>query len=90
LPVGGIKEKVLAASRAGITDVILPMKNKKDLEEIPEEIRARMKFHLVDTVDEVLDIALPVTYTPEAVCETEELPHYPQPTFGSRISQKLS
>jgi ATP-dependent Lon protease len=90
LPVGGIKEKMLAASRAGMTDVILPMKNKKDLEEIPEEIRAQMTFHLVDTMDEVLDIALPVTYTPEAVCETEGLPHYSQPTFGSRVSQKLS
>lgn len=59
LPVGGIKEKVLAASRAGITDVVLPMKNKRDLEEIPEEIKDKMTFHPVDTMDEVLCIALP-------------------------------
>jgi len=90
LPVGGIKEKVLAASRAGMTDVILPMKNRKDLEEIPEEIRAEMKFHLVDTMDEVLCIALPVAYTPEALCEREEIPHYPQPVFDPGVSQKLS
>ena len=69
LPIGGVKEKVLAASRAGITDVILPMKNKKDMEEIPEEIRAEMNFHLVDTVDEVLDIALPVKYASKTVSE---------------------
>jgi ATP-dependent Lon protease len=90
LPVGGIKEKVLAASRAGMTDVILPMKNKKDLEEIPEEIRAEMTFHLVDTVDEVLDIALPVIYTPETIRETEETPHYPQPVFDPGATHKLS
>jgi ATP-dependent Lon protease len=85
LPVGGIKEKVLAASRAGITDVILPMKNRKDLEEIPEEIRAEMKFHLVDAVDEVLNIALPVAYTPESVCGGQETPHYSH----SGVSQEL-
>jgi ATP-dependent Lon protease len=79
LPVGGIKEKVLAASRAGIEEVILPMKNKKDLEEIPEEIRTKMTFHLVDTMDEVLCIAIPVTYTAETLCESRESSHFPQP-----------
>ena len=66
MPVGGIKEKVLAASRAGITDVILPMKNGRDLDEIPEEIQAQMEFHLVDTMDEVLSIALPVAASQKA------------------------
>jgi len=74
LPVGGIKEKVIAASRAGITGVILPMKNKKDLEEIPEEIQTNMTFHLVDTMDEVLDIALPVVNASEKMRENEEAP----------------
>jgi ATP-dependent Lon protease len=76
LPVGGIKEKVLAASRAGITEVILPMRNSKDLEEIPQEIRDKMTFHPVDTMDEVLCIALPVEYTSEDVCPTRETAHY--------------
>jgi ATP-dependent Lon protease len=58
LPVGGIKEKVLAARRAGINTVILPRRNEKDLEDVPESARATMHFHFVDTMDEVLDLAL--------------------------------
>jgi len=59
LPVGGIKEKVLAARRAGIKTVILPADNKKDVEEnIPEELRRDMHFEFVDTVDKVFEIAL--------------------------------
>jgi ATP-dependent Lon protease len=58
LPVGGIKDKALAAYRAGIHEVILPHQNEKDLEEIPEEIRKTMQLHLVDSMDEVLRIAL--------------------------------
>ncbi|WP_029214536.1 endopeptidase La [Kallotenue papyrolyticum] len=58
LPVGGIKEKVLAAHRAGIRTVILPRRNERDLEEIPEELRAEMNFVLVDRVEEVLKAAL--------------------------------
>ena len=54
LPVGGIKDKVLAAFRGGITEMILPQENEKDLEEIPEEIRGVMEFHLVESMDEVL------------------------------------
>ncbi|RMF83751.1 MAG: endopeptidase La, partial [Nitrospinota bacterium] len=61
LPVGGIKEKVLAAKRAGIRVVILPEKNRKDLEDIPEEIRKDLEFHFVHHVDEVIRLAL----TPE-------------------------
>ena len=88
LPVGGIKEKVLAASRAGMTDVILPMKNKKDLNEIPEEIRDKMKFHPVDTMDEVLCIALPERS--EVVCEAGETPEYSQTAVESGVGQELS
>ncbi|MEA5461183.1 endopeptidase La [Arcicella sp. LKC2W] len=58
LPVGGIKEKILAAKRAGIKEVILCYKNRKDIEEITPSYIADVKFHYVDYVDEVLEIAL--------------------------------
>jgi ATP-dependent Lon protease len=58
LPVGGIKEKVLAAYRAGIREVILPDENEKDLEEIPEEVRDKMRYHFVAHMDKVLSNAL--------------------------------
>jgi ATP-dependent Lon protease len=58
LPVGGIKEKVLAAHRSGLRSVILPRRNEADLEDLPEEVRKALKFIFVETVDEVLDAAL--------------------------------
>ncbi|MFQ5752903.1 MAG: endopeptidase La [bacterium] len=58
LPVGGIKEKVLAANRAGITKVILPKKNEKDLDEIPEEVRNKVQLCFVGDMDEVMQHAL--------------------------------
>lgn len=58
LPVGGIKEKALAALRAGIHEVILPLRNAKDLQEVPDELRKRLQFHFVAHVDEALDRAL--------------------------------
>jgi ATP-dependent Lon protease len=58
MPVGGIKEKVLAARRAGIDTVILPQRNEKDLEDVPESARRSMRFVFVDTMDEVLEHAL--------------------------------
>ena len=58
LPVGGIKEKVLAAHRAGIKTIILPMDNKKDLEEIPLKVKGKLQFFLVEHMDEVLPNAL--------------------------------
>jgi ATP-dependent Lon protease len=58
LPVGGIKEKVLAAHRAGIKTVILPKDNRKDLDEVPVNVKKNLEFKLVDHMDEVLDLAL--------------------------------
>ena len=58
LPIGGLKEKLLAALRAGITEAIIPKENEKDLPEVPENIRGKMKIHLVDNMDQVLKIAL--------------------------------
>src|SRR5271156_4277302 len=58
LPIGGLKEKLLAAHRAGLFEVILPQDNEKDLAEVPENLRTAMKLHFVDTMDQVLQIAL--------------------------------
>ena len=58
LPVGGIKEKVLAAHRSGLKTVILPKRNEADLEDLPEEVRESMQFVFVESVDEVLEAAL--------------------------------
>jgi ATP-dependent Lon protease len=58
LPIGGLKEKALAAQRAGINRLIVPRRNEPDIDDIPEHLRRRMKFTLVDHVDEVLDAAL--------------------------------
>jgi ATP-dependent Lon protease len=58
MPIGGVKEKVLAAHRAGLKTVILPKRNEKDLDDVPKEVREEMKFILAERVDEVIDAAL--------------------------------
>ncbi|HEY3368149.1 MAG TPA: endopeptidase La [Symbiobacteriaceae bacterium] len=58
LPIGGVKEKLLAAHRAGITDIVLPRENEKDLEELPGNVRKKLEIHLVEHMDEVLPVAL--------------------------------
>src|SRR5208282_1444393 len=58
LPIGGLKEKTLAAKRAGIKEVIVPKRNERDLPDIPQEVRDTLKFHFVSNTDEVLAIAL--------------------------------
>ena len=58
LPIGGLKEKVLAARRAHIETIVCPKLNKKDLDEVPAHLRRGMSFHLVDDVEEVLALAL--------------------------------
>jgi ATP-dependent Lon protease len=60
LPIGGVKEKVLAAHRAGMKRVILPKPNEKDLRELPEEIRDAMEFRFAERVEEVLEETIPV------------------------------
>ena len=64
LPVGGIKQKVLAAHRAGLTEVIIPERNRGDLDDVPEEVREELTFHPVLTLEEALDVALEKTGTP--------------------------
>ncbi len=58
LPIGGLKQKVLAAHAAGLSDVIIPERNRGDLEDVPAEVREAMRFHPVMTIDEVLELAL--------------------------------
>jgi ATP-dependent Lon protease len=68
LPIGGLKQKVLAAHAAGLTDVILPERNRADLDDVPEDVRAAMRFHPVMTIGEALEVALePAPARPEAV-----------------------
>src|SRR5262249_14051520 len=66
LPIGGLKEKSLGAMRAGITTVIIPKLNEKDLVDVPEEAKQKLKFIPVETVDEVLDAALEKNSAPSA------------------------
>ncbi|MGZ6371545.1 MAG: S16 family serine protease, partial [Bdellovibrionota bacterium] len=70
MPVGGIKEKVMAAHRAGIERVILSRRNEKDLREVPEEVRKALRFDFVDNVSEVLKLALGVELEPLAQVST--------------------
>jgi ATP-dependent Lon protease len=71
LPIGGIKEKILGARRAGIEQIILPLDNQAELEEIPEDVKETLEFHLVQTLDEVLQIALlPPVSAPYATQES--------------------
>ncbi len=58
LPIGGVKQKVLAAHRAGLTEVVLPARNEADLEDVPEAVREQMTFHFAAEVGEVLEQAL--------------------------------
>ncbi|MDT8297273.1 MAG: S16 family serine protease, partial [Spirochaetaceae bacterium] len=61
LPVGGIKEKIIAAHRAGAKKVILPTENEKDLEDVPEDVRSDIEFIPIATIEELMEAALEVT-----------------------------
>ena len=79
LPIGGLKEKLLAAHRVGIREVILPKENEKDLPDIPENIRDDMKLHFVESMDEVLKVAL------EREIDVKPLP---APTLAEMVSRE--
>jgi ATP-dependent Lon protease len=79
LPVGGVKDKILAASRAGINRIVLPLENERDLDDIPADVRQKMEFHLVESMDEVISITLDGTIVP--LDAKEELPE-PAKTVG--------
>ncbi|MEE2777017.1 MAG: endopeptidase La [Acidobacteriota bacterium] len=85
LPIGGVKDKALAAFRAGITTIILPSENEKDLDDIPEEIRDVMEFHLVESMDEVLRLAIDHEFAPigEPQGKLKEAPTEPPVESGS-------
>ena len=72
LPIGGLKEKLLAAHRGGITTVIIPEENKKDLVDIPKNVTETLEIHAVRWIDEVLDIALERPLTPVQKSEPGE------------------
>jgi ATP-dependent Lon protease len=71
MPIGGVKEKVLAARRAGVTTIILPQRNEKDLEDVPANVQQELQFHFVETIDEVLDIALEPAVVPVRAAVSE-------------------
>jgi ATP-dependent Lon protease len=75
LPVGGVKEKLLAAHRLGITTVLIPKDNEKDLQEVPEEVLAVMAVQLVETIDEVLMLALEDACPTDAGATDDEASH---------------
>jgi ATP-dependent Lon protease len=77
LPIGGLKEKLLAALRAGIFEAILPRSNEKDLSELPDNIRNKMKLHFVDSMDEVLSLALESPLPTPVPAEAEVLAAVP-------------
>jgi ATP-dependent Lon protease len=71
LPIGGVKQKVLAAHRAGLTEVVLPERNGPDLEDVPEEVRDLMTFHLAATIADVLAPALSAEGAPAVAAQEE-------------------
>ena len=85
LPIGGLKEKLLAAHRGGIKTVIIPKDNVKDLEEIPENAKNNLSIHAVESIDEVLSIAL--ENPPEGI---EFVKHKPLNKVKTTRSRKAS
>ncbi len=86
LPIGGVKEKVLGALRAGITDVILPKDNEADVEDVPEEARGKLRFHFVESLEEVLQLAL----LAEQPTERDPSKGGPKGPKGGRVPDELA
>jgi ATP-dependent Lon protease len=84
LPIGGLKEKILAARRAGITTILCPKLNQKELDEVPMQIRRGLSFHLVDEVDDVLKLALIPPLEPRPVVGSGSGPKPSPKTFPGR------
>jgi ATP-dependent Lon protease len=82
LPIGGVKEKVLGAHRAGIKTIILPKDNEADIEDIPEDVRQQLDFHAVETLDEVFEVALLPSPQPEAAAEKTLMEEMEEATAG--------
>ncbi len=89
LPIGGLKEKLLAAHRAGIFEVILPRDNEKDLPDVPQSLLGQIKLHFADTMDEVLPIALerPLPEIEEAIAVNQPMANVPQSSEGTTTHQ---
>jgi ATP-dependent Lon protease len=83
LPIGGVKEKLLAAHRLGLRTVILPKDNEKDLADIPPEIQAQMSIHFVQSMDEVLQLALETPLPISAQPPVDAV----EPKFGVDVTQ---
>ena len=95
LPIGGLKEKLLAAHRGGIKTVIIPKDNVKDLEEIPDNVKSNLTIHAVETIDEVLAIAL--ENSPEGIefvklspLKMPKTPKTPRAKSASRTSSAVN
>ena len=86
LPIGGVKEKLLAAHRFSIDTIILPKDNEKDLAEVPEEVRDALCINFVETIDEVLSLALEDTCPTQAADEGPPLWTTEQPSQGIQTS----
>jgi ATP-dependent Lon protease len=85
LPIGGLKEKLLAALRAGIFEAVLPRANEKDIAELPDNIKNSMKLHFVDSMDEVLALALESPLPGIAHPETEGLASVPPTEIAANV-----
>jgi ATP-dependent Lon protease len=88
LPIGGVKEKLLAAHRAGIRTIILPKDNQKDLTDIPANISDEFTVHLVESMDEVLKIALTHQPTP-IVTNPDEVPFRPPVSSDGDLQESV-
>jgi ATP-dependent Lon protease len=93
LKIGGLKEKLLAAHRGGITEVIIPKENERDLKEIPDNIKADLTIHPVKWVDEVLELALqqmPKPFTDEEYSKSSGSPLSGEGESGDQSTSRIS